>query len=146
MRTGIAVERRAQPLHQRRPRPGIRADQGGAEMIAHRRRQPAECIPRHGRRGRRLAPAYRAICCLDAHQDVVRMGHRLGRHADGLEERQRHRDRIDAADDERRAVERGGKIREGHSPRFSFDRELAVAAGTVNMTKFLVILDGSWRS
>ena len=38
------------------------------------------------------------------------MRHRLGRHPDGLPERQRHRDRIDAADGERRAVESGRAI------------------------------------
>ena len=45
----------------------------GVEMIAHRRQQAAERVARHARRGRRLAPADRAVRRLDAHDEIVRV-------------------------------------------------------------------------
>ena len=92
MRAGVAVERDLEALHQRGTHPGVFAHEQRREMLAHGGDESRDGVTGHGRRGRRLAPADRAVAGLDAHEDVSRMGHRLGRHLHGLGERQRHRE------------------------------------------------------
>ena len=74
-------------------------------MIAHRRHEPAERVAGHGRRGRRFAPADHAARPTSiAHQQVLGPGDRDPGHLHRRLERQRDRDGVDAADDQRRRV------------------------------------------
>jgi hypothetical protein len=107
MRAGVAVKHRAHALEERGAQPRIRVDQHGAKIFAHRGDEAGDGVAGHGRRRCRFAPADGSVPRLNAHQEVARMGDRLSRHLHRLDERQRHRNRIDPLDRERGASESG---------------------------------------
>ena len=104
MRAAVAEQRAMQRRAQRRPVAGILADQHRREMIAHRGDEPALRVAGHGRRGGGFAPADGAVRRFDAHEQILRGRDGLGRHLHRRLQRQRHRDRIDAADGQRRLM------------------------------------------
>ena len=104
MGAGIAEQGALELAAQRRTHPGVLADEQGRKMIAHGGDEAAERVAGHGRRRSRLAPADGAVRGFDPHQQVQGAAHGRARHGHRLLERQAHRDGVDAADDQGRAL------------------------------------------
>jgi hypothetical protein len=110
MRAGVADQRARHDALEVRTRVRILADEKRRQVVAHGRDEPSKCVARHGRRGGGLAEAHGAALGLDADQHVFRGRDRDARHGHGRLERQRDRNGVDAADDQRRMLKIGADV------------------------------------